>query len=654
MNDAELLQCLERFPKGEPITLYHVDAEGGFVKSLVNSNGRVTLKQKPFNLTTNVEVRGGFKGGKGLEGNIIAFQVDRRFALLLKELSVQQKGAKGFQSGINDLLNAMGDAAEAQKTGQRPAPGKGTVVTFPQTTFEGGGRGAKLPEGHINFTVPVTAERPEWGRMFELSLRRVSRMRMDMTRPPGNQLVVITEWAPVIPGAPKQPRTPTLPPPGEVPNIGRKGEVRLPTAEYLRESRMQGAGWGALMAFGKLNDLLIEHFVDPDQKQRAEADLKLYQDWITQHRLEVPTEGVLVRFYYIQEGSPAGEGVSVVKAPRIYNYLEITFGVNKDEAERKPKPDAISQAGSKFASYPSVDHWTEPLIAPTVADIRTPLKKQALGTFAPGKAKLQQVVCDSFWGFDDQPTFHNIAVPDGLDMQFVVLEMPAEIRWFAGPYAKEPVRIVPPIVVRQAHSGGTLRVVDLDPYLWGNVSAVPVFPANEDTALVFATFPQTIDGNFVLRMKYPNFDKVRWVRPENIALVTPLGDGITPTSIAVAGTKKSFRRPPPPPHPKRPIQWYRPKDSELAPKQQWGGLSPNGPKIYVVGPGDDLNKISQKLYGTPAKWQQIFEANRGKIDPTTHTVYVGQKLALPEVPGPKPPATPAPPPRPFDPALPVS
>jgi hypothetical protein len=653
MTDAELLKCLERFPQGEPITLYHVDADGGFVKSIADSNGKVGLRNGQFHVTTNAEARVGFKGARGLDGGIIAFQVDRRFALLLKELSVQQKGAGKFEGGINELLNALADAAEAQKTGQQPVPGRGKVITFPQSTFEGGGRGVKLPEGDINFMIPISAERPEWGRMFELSLQKVSRMRMDMTRPPGSRLVVMTEWVPVIPNAPKQPWTPKLPPPGELPNIGPKGEARLPDAEYLREARMQAKGWGALMLLGALNDFLIEHFIDPEQKKRAEDDLKLYKEWIDQHRLEVPTEGVLIRFYYIQEGSPAGEGVSVVKAPKIYNYLEIMFGVNQDETERKPKPDAISQAGSKFASYPHVDQRIPPLIAPTIADIRTPLKKQALGTFAPGRAKLQQVICDSFWGFDDQPTIFNITVPDDLDIQFVVLEMPAEIRWFAGPYAKEPVRIVPPIVVRNAYSGGSLRVVDLDPYLWGNVSAAPVFPANDDTAAVFATYPQTIDRDFVLRMKYPNFDKVRWVRPENIALLAPMGEGTTLTSTAAGG--QGFHRPPPAPHPKRPIQWYRPKDSELALKDQWGGMSPTNPKVYIVGPGDDLNKISEKLYGTPAKWDKIFEANRGKIDPTTYTIYVGQKLALPEVPKSKSPSPPPPSPsRPFDPNLPIS
>lgn len=646
MTDDELLKCLERYPQGPPVTLYHVDANGGFVKGVVESNGKLTLGNGQFHLTTNVEARTGFKGGKGLDGGIVAFQVDRRLVLLLQDLSVKQTGAGQFEDGLNALFHQMADAAEAQKTGQRPEPGRGKILTFPQVTFEGGGRKVKLPEGDANFMLPISAERPEWKRIFELTVQKIRRMRLDPSLPPGQRTVVMAEWVPVVPARPRQPKVPALPPPGPLPNIGPRGEVRLPDAEYLREARLQVKGWGALMLLGGLNDLLVEHFIDPDQKKRAEEDLGHYQEWIDRHRAEVPTEGVLVRLYYIQEGSPAGEGVSVVKAPKIYNYLEVTFGVTQDEAERKPRADAISQAGSRFATYPHVDSWTPPLVQPTVNDIKTPLRKQAVGTFAAGKEKLQQVVCDSFWGFDDQPMLWNIQVPDGTQVRFIVLDMPTEISWFAGPYAKEPVRLRPPIVVREAAAGGSVRVVDLDPYLWGKASAAPVFPADEETARVFATFPQTIDRDGVLRMKYPNFDRVRWVRPEHMVLVGALGD--THTSTAARGGGAA-----PPPRARRPIQWYKPGKAELAPQAEWGGVAPNNPKVYVVGPGDNLNTISEKLYGSPDKWEKIFEANRGKIDPTTYTVYPGQRLRLAEPPKPKPPTPAAPPPKPgpFDPNI---
>ncbi len=49
---------------------------------------------------------------------------------------------------------------------------------------------------------------------------------------------------------------------------------------------------------------------------------------------------------------------------------------------------------------------------------------------------------------------------------------------------------------------------------------------------------------------------------------------------------------------------------------------------YIVAAGDSLWKIAQRHYGTGAKWELIYQANRAEIaDP--NLIYVGQALALP-------------------------
>jgi nucleoid-associated protein YgaU len=52
------------------------------------------------------------------------------------------------------------------------------------------------------------------------------------------------------------------------------------------------------------------------------------------------------------------------------------------------------------------------------------------------------------------------------------------------------------------------------------------------------------------------------------------------------------------------------------------------PHTYVVAAGDNLQKISQRVYGTPDRWQEIFEANRELIK-NPNLLFVGLTLRLP-------------------------
>ncbi len=52
------------------------------------------------------------------------------------------------------------------------------------------------------------------------------------------------------------------------------------------------------------------------------------------------------------------------------------------------------------------------------------------------------------------------------------------------------------------------------------------------------------------------------------------------------------------------------------------------PATYTVQAGDTLSRISVKVYGTSARWRDIFEANRD-ILPGPHALKVGQVLTIP-------------------------
>ena len=142
---------------------------------------------------------------------------------------------------------------------------------------------------------------------------------------------------------------------------------------------------------------------------------------------------------------------------------------------------------------------------------------------------------------------------------------------------------------------------------------------------------------------------MRWVRPENIRLIAPWDAVGTPGTVLTSAAPRGGGRP-------LPDTRYAPKPGELAPREQWGKLLNGPPRVYVVAPNDGLKKIARTVYGDPARWREILEANRGQIDPRTNTIYPGQKLLVPPD-GKAKPAAPTPPvaPRtPIDPKLPVA
>ena len=77
-----------------------------------------------------------------------------------------------------------------------------------------------------------------------------------------------------------------------------------------------------------------------------------------------------------------------------------------------------------------------------------------------------------------------------------------------------------PIVQRKAGGGGgTVPAVKLDTVL-GNVTAAIVFPANDATDMAFRKAPATrVEARTSLTTQ-PNFNRVRWIRPEHIKVLS--------------------------------------------------------------------------------------------------------------------------------------
>ena len=52
-------------------------------------------------------------------------------------------------------------------------------------------------------------------------------------------------------------------------------------------------------------------------------------------------------------------------------------------------------------------------------------------------------------------------------------------------------------------------------------------------------------------------------------------------------------------------------------------------RTHVVRPGETLGTIASRYYGSPAKWNRIFEANRDRLQ-NANRVRVGTTLVIPE------------------------
>lgn len=246
MTDEELLQALERYPRGEPLTLYHVDVTGGYVEA-VSKGRQVDLKPGEFWLTTNVESRTEFRGGRGLEGNIVAFQLDNRFVSLLEDLAMDQRTGAATEKFMKQVFNAE--------------------IAVPRVNFEGGGKGVRLPQGDYNVALRMTRGAPEFNRLFQLSVKRADRARYDSSQPAGSKLVPYGKAGAL----------------GVIP----PGEEGSGMADHeATQTRMLGA----VMAAGAIVQRLDQYCIDKATKK----DVKEWEDYIgTRQRLD-PENGYLL------------------------------------------------------------------------------------------------------------------------------------------------------------------------------------------------------------------------------------------------------------------------------------------------------------------------------------------------------------------------
>jgi hypothetical protein len=192
-------------------------------------------------------------------------------------------------------------------------------------------------------------------------------------------------------------------------------------------------------------------------------------------------------FFYTQ-AQPAPD--SPLMPGAVFGHIEMATGLTRDEA----RADWLSRPHLRTGLPPRTDEHTQEVWLPPpqpapVSSIRTPFPSVGLATFAPGRSSLQDVNWGGATGFDDEGT-SDLRVPDGAQPRFLILQVPASLRWRAG--AEHTTSI--PIEEHAAAEGGSVPVVNLDPIVPGDVSAACGFPADDATREVFETAPAAQDN----------------------------------------------------------------------------------------------------------------------------------------------------------------
>jgi hypothetical protein len=270
---------------------------------------------------------------------------------------------------------------------------------------------------------------------------------------------------------------------------------------------------GIQLAFKGINFILNE-INDHIQGQRVREALEKLEPSINQQRVSNESMGTLLMIFYTQiQGHPD----SAIQPGAVFSHIETSMGRSRDEAIENWRNEPKLRPGLTRNQNESVQEVWIPAIKPAdVGYLRTPFPVQALGRFASStEAIFQDVEWGGVTGFDDEGTSKVTIDANNPSPLFVVLMPRSVIRWYNGP---TELNTDIPLVVRKSSDGTDLTVINLDPWMPGSVTAVPVFPADSTSDSFFSKVIKTRD-NLNLLGRYPNFGKVRWIRPENIRVV---------------------------------------------------------------------------------------------------------------------------------------
>ncbi|NOX53130.1 MAG: hypothetical protein GXP27_01555 [Planctomycetes bacterium] len=278
--------------------------------------------------------------------------------------------------------------------------------------------------------------------------------------------------------------------------------------------RGEGIGSGIELLFRGIN-FVLQAVNASQQRSRLQQELNRLEPRVNRDLQRDPTRGVLLIFHFL-----CGPSHPESLIDPVCRYSYVTYGTGQTVSEARAdaaRHPMIVPAPPPGGSTRVMLYWFPPQRRVGPAALRRPFPVVATATFLPGRARLQDVKFGTLQGFDDEGVT-TLPIPRGgvAHYRFDILRPPSSVVFRDGPVVG-PMNI--PVVTVSA-GGGSQRipVVDLDTTL-GSVKAAMVFPLNDVTARAFWAAPATaMDPPGAIR-GFVNFDRIRWVRPENIRVL---------------------------------------------------------------------------------------------------------------------------------------
>jgi Domain of unknown function (DUF4157) len=278
---------------------------------------------------------------------------------------------------------------------------------------------------------------------------------------------------------------------------------------------MFNAGVVALQALG----WYLEQKNRELQYARMNAALDALEPSIRTHQRLHPEDGALISLRFTQA---AGSPDSPIQPGPVFAGAQASYGptvpLARDDLASTPSIRAGLPPGTQEHIFNLWVKPRKPLAAPPVPALPEGFTAVAAATFVSSKAVFQNVVWYNRDGFDDKDQI-TVDIPEGVTLKFYILRPPTKLSGHndAGRVSENEV----PQLARQAGSGETIPVVDLDPTLRKvgfNATAAVLYPADDITRTFFDMAPATEFGNMIL---VAHFAYVRWSRPENLRLIAP-------------------------------------------------------------------------------------------------------------------------------------
>lgn len=294
------------------------------------------------------------------------------------------------------------------------------------------------------------------------------------------------------------------------PRIARLGTPDMKPITVGGPSSMGQAKGGAIELLLCLIRQSICYFGGKIEQSKAQKDLKALGEKIEQDRNAHPTKGVLVTLQFIvlvASKEVAGSG-------NAFRYTTYLYGKGMTISEARAdqfRHGVVREGTRKSEKYAYQPIWFPP--KQLTGQFQRPFPVIAHGCFVEGKVWLQDVQWTTLQGFDDEGKTH-LAGP-GDFFYFDVLQPPKSIVTTHGSIGAVKI----PIELRSVGRGSKMiPVVALDTIM-GNVTAAMVFPADSHTEMEFWRAPATKQKPLGTIRGVVNFERIRWVCPENIQLV---------------------------------------------------------------------------------------------------------------------------------------